>query len=57
MKEKREVRIYDDNGQPLKSEKINRNSPCKCGSGKKAKICCGVDTKYYFENLRNYTKQ
>jgi len=22
--------------------KINRNSPCPCGSGKKYKICCGA---------------
>ena len=26
---------------PKKSEKIGRNSPCPCGSGKKYKNCCG----------------
>jgi hypothetical protein len=25
------------------SEKVGRNSPCPCGSGKKYKKCCGVD--------------
>ncbi len=28
--------------QPQKSEKIGRNAPCPCGSGKKFKKCCGV---------------
>ena len=29
--------------QPLRSEdKIGRNDPCPCGSGKKYKKCCGV---------------
>ena len=27
--------------QPKKSEKIGRNEPCPCGSGKKYKQCCG----------------
>jgi tetratricopeptide (TPR) repeat protein len=26
---------------PIKAEKIGRNSPCPCGSGKKYKKCCG----------------
>ena len=26
---------------PKKSEKISRNAPCPCGSGKKYKQCCG----------------
>ena len=26
---------------PKKSEKIKRNDPCPCGSGKKYKNCCG----------------
>ncbi len=28
--------------QPVRSEKIGRNDPCPCGSGKKYKKCCGV---------------
>ena len=27
--------------QPIKTEKIGRNEPCPCGSGKKYKKCCG----------------
>ena len=27
-------------GEPVKSEKIGRNEPCTCGSGKKYKRCC-----------------
>jgi len=27
--------------QPVKSEKVGRNEPCPCGSGKKYKKCCG----------------
>jgi SWIM/SEC-C metal-binding protein len=27
-----------------KSEKIGRNDPCPCGSGKEYKKCCGVNT-------------
>ncbi len=30
----------------LVSEKIGRNEPCRCGSGKKAKKCCGATTLY-----------
>jgi hypothetical protein len=26
---------------PVHSEKVSRNSPCPCGSGKKYKLCCG----------------
>ncbi len=29
------------------SKKTGRNAPCPCGSGKKAKHCCGAETKYY----------
>ncbi|OGI41843.1 MAG: hypothetical protein A2150_00575 [Candidatus Muproteobacteria bacterium RBG_16_64_11] len=28
--------------QPVSSEKIGRNEPCPCGSGKKYKKCCGT---------------
>ncbi|WP_367179854.1 SEC-C metal-binding domain-containing protein [uncultured Rikenella sp.] len=31
----------------LVSKKVGRNAPCRCGSGKKAKHCCGAETKYY----------
>lgn len=29
---------------PLRVTKLGRNDPCPCGSGKKAKKCCGVTT-------------
>ncbi|MBB5172424.1 SEC-C metal-binding domain-containing protein [Texcoconibacillus texcoconensis] len=28
--------------EPVRSEKIGRNEPCLCGSGKKYKKCCGA---------------
>ena len=28
---------------PVQSEKIGRNDPCPCGSGKKYKKCCGAN--------------
>jgi preprotein translocase subunit SecA len=28
--------------QPAKSNKVGRNDPCPCGSGKKFKKCCGA---------------
>jgi preprotein translocase subunit SecA len=28
--------------QPVRSEKVGRNDPCPCGSGKKYKKCCGA---------------
>jgi SWIM/SEC-C metal-binding protein len=27
---------------PVQSEKVGRNDPCPCGSGKKHKKCCGA---------------
>lgn len=29
------------------SKKTGRNALCPCGSGKKAKHCCGTETQYY----------
>ena len=59
-KERRMVKYFEGNGSPFRTVKINRNDPCRCGSGKKAKNCCGVETKMYYsketpkrENLQN----
>ena len=48
MKEKRKVHVTGTNrgedGAAVttkKSEKVGRNEPCPCGSGKKYKKCCG----------------
>lgn len=44
---KKEFRIsyspnpFSLNNVPVRSEKIGRNDPCPCGSGKKYKKCCG----------------
>ncbi|MFU8878027.1 MAG: SEC-C metal-binding domain-containing protein [Wenzhouxiangellaceae bacterium] len=27
--------------QPVRSQRIGRNQPCPCGSGRKYKKCCG----------------
>jgi preprotein translocase subunit SecA len=27
--------------EPVRSQKVGRNAPCPCGSGKKYKHCCG----------------
>ena len=27
--------------EPINVEKVGRNDPCTCGSGKKYKLCCG----------------
>lgn len=48
MKEKRKVMVVSPkSGYNLKAEKVGRNQLCPCGSGKKAKNCCGCETKYY----------
>jgi preprotein translocase subunit SecA len=28
--------------EPVRSQKVGRNAPCPCGSGKKYKLCCGA---------------
>lgn len=45
--EKRMVPLVHGDGLPLLSKKIGRNERCSCGSGKKAKNCHGVETKYF----------
>lgn len=34
-------RPESDRSEPRRSEKVGRNDPCPCGSGKKYKKCCG----------------
>jgi preprotein translocase subunit SecA len=39
-----EIRLRDNGGMPDEHrvpEKVGRNDPCPCGSGKKYKNCCG----------------
>lgn len=53
MKDKRMVTIFKGNGLPIAAVKQDRNAKCKCGSGLKAKKCCGAETKYYDRNKKN----
>ena len=35
-------RVHQSRHEPVRSEKVGRNQPCPCGSGKKYKKCCGL---------------
>jgi hypothetical protein len=39
------------NGFPLTRQRILPNDPCRCGSGKKAKKCCGTKTDFHYTRL------
>ncbi len=43
--------------QPIKAEKVGRNDPCPCGSGKKYKKCCGRDALETNEEERHEVSQ
>ena len=43
---KHKVQVMSSN-TPIIARKVRPNDPCLCGSGKKAKHCCGTQTKYY----------
>lgn len=49
---KRKVKVIqapdDAENRTLTSVKVRPNDPCPCGSGKKAKKCCGTETAYKF---------
>ena len=34
--------VFREGAEPVAVEKVGRNDPCPCGSGKKYKKCCGV---------------
>lgn len=36
-------RLEHDVNRPIRSNKVGRNDPCPCGSGKKYKKCCGLN--------------
>ena len=48
---KRKVTIHIGNGSPMAAQHFNRNSLCRCGSGKKTKHCCGTQTKYFYTKI------
>jgi len=41
------IHMFEGNGSPLVCVRQERNAPCSCGSGKKAKKCCGVAPRYF----------
>ena len=41
------IRPKAGKNQTFIADKQDRNAKCKCGSGKKAKKCCGCETNYY----------
>jgi hypothetical protein len=51
---KRLVTFLPGDGRPVYSQKIERNSKCQCGSGLKAKKCCGTKTKLFKPKLTDY---
>jgi len=47
-KPQRTVLTFPDwNGKPVNALKVQRNEPCPCGSGIKAKKCCGAKTQIF----------
>lgn len=56
--EKRNILILKGDGLPFISKKLGRNELCTCGSGKKNKNCCKIETQYFKSpvNNREYTK-
>jgi hypothetical protein len=51
MKRRRPCQTVEGNGFLMVAEKQLPNDPCKCGSGKKAKRCCGTETTFYYTKL------
>lgn len=45
--------VGDDAESPtlFRKNKVGRNDPCPCGSGKKAKNCCGISQEYGYKRL------
>jgi len=45
--------VGDDAESPTlyRKSKLGRNDPCPCGSGKKVKNCCGVNSEYGYKKL------
>ena len=43
LRELARTRASDDINEMQPTQKIGRNEPCPCGSGKKYKRCCGVN--------------
>lgn len=46
-RERRKVKFLKGDGFPIVTVTPERNSKCRCGSGKKAKHCCGTATRFF----------
>jgi len=55
--DKREFNMFKGDGFPLIAITPERNSKCKCGSGKKTKNCCGVKTQVFSTKTERVTKR
>mgnify|MGYP006302529741 CR=1 FL=1 len=42
--------------EPAKSDRVKRNDPCPCGSGKKYKSCCLRGSRGYWWRLKKWFK-
>ncbi|HLE86121.1 MAG TPA: SEC-C metal-binding domain-containing protein, partial [Candidatus Brocadiaceae bacterium] len=42
MRKARETARFVESAHQARSNKVERNAPCPCGSGKKFKKCCGL---------------
>lgn len=52
------ITVPDDaENNTLFAQKIRRNDPCPCGSGKKAKNCCGAETGYKYNKHINFVRR
>lgn len=47
--------IYTKGYAPIHTKKIRPNDLCPCGSGKKAKKCCGTERKYFYLKKQDKT--
>lgn len=56
-REKRNVKVFKGDGFPMIAVTAERNSKCKCGSGKKTKNCCGTQTNFFSTKTERITKK
>ena len=56
-KKKQMVTFMANDGKPFKAQKTGRNHLCRCGSGLKAKKCCGTETRYFLPRSEPETPQ
>jgi len=44
----------NDPDRPVRSDKVDRNAPCRCGSGRKYKKCCALKEGSFLTMLRGW---